>query len=180
MLGSIFLWIYRLDYYQVLLLLAVCTGLFYAVYRKLYGCRPWLPMVLGLLFIWAAAVVAQTILQRTPDSAPVLILTPFQSYWDAWKEGGQPELLRSNFMNAVLFYPFGLLLASILPPKWAPAAQMLLAIGISILFTTVIEFVQYRGCLGLAQTDDVIHAALGALAGSSVMCLLPQSNNRCS
>lgn len=172
MLKTIFLWIYRMDFHEVLILLVVCTGLFYTAYTKLHCFRFWKPVVISVLLLWAAAVVAQTILWRTPSNDPILSLQPFQSYFDALREGGQRELLRSNFMNVLLFYPAGLLLAAIFPWKRKPVLQFLVILMIAVTFSTVIEFVQFHYCLGQAQTDDVIHATFGAWIGAAVMCLL--------
>lgn len=172
MLQSLFLWIYRMDFHEVLILLAVCTGLFYAVYVRFHSRRFWMAAVITLLLIWAAAVVAQTVLLRTPTSNQMLSLQPFRSYLDVLNDRSQIELLRSNFMNALLFYPAGLLLTAILPTRWKPILRMLVIGVFAVVFSTVIEFMQFHNCLGLAQTDDVIHAVLGAWIGTAVTCLL--------
>lgn len=104
MLKVIFMWIYRMDFHEALILLAAFTGLFYAAKVKFCQHRIWKFAVILVLLIWAVSVVIQTLFQRTPNASLYPIWLPFQSYVDALKEGGQKELLRSNFMNAVLFY----------------------------------------------------------------------------
>ena len=174
MLKAIFMWIYRMDFHEALILLTAFTGLFYAAKVKLGQKRIWkLAVILGLV-MWATSVVIQTIFQRTSDASLQPIWQPFQSYVDALKEEGQKELLRSNFMNAVLFYPAGLLLVSLLPEKWHSRRRLLIVLLLCTCFSLVIEFAQYRYHLGLAQTDDVIHNALGACLGAAVFLLIPK------
>ena len=118
MLRAIIMWIYRMDLPMVLLLLAVFTIIFHTVHSQFIQYKFWKPAVILFLFLWAVIVLFLTIFQRTQDVSLYPIWQPFQSYVDALKEDGQKELMRSNFMNAVLFYPAGLLLASLLPEKW--------------------------------------------------------------
>lgn len=174
MLKAIFLWIYRMDFYEALIVLAAFTGLFYAAGVIWGQKRIWKSAVILALFIWAASVVIQTIFQRTPDASLQPVWQPFRSYVDALKEDGQKELLRSNFMNVVLFYPAGLLLVSLLPVKWHSWVRLLTVLLLFTGFSLSIEFAQYCYHLGLAQTDDVIHNALGACLGAAVFMLIPK------
>lgn len=163
-----------MDYQDVLVLLAAFTGLFYIAWTKWGQRRSWKwGMILALLG-WAAAVLIETIFRRTPNLTVVAAWQPFQSYMDALKEGGQKELLRSNFMNSVLFYPGGLLLMSLLPEKWDSRLKLPVVLLLFTGFSFFIEFVQYRNYLGLAQGDDVIHNALGACLGA-VALLVPEA-----
>lgn len=173
MLQAIFLWIYRMDLCEVLVLLAAFTGSCYAAWTKWGGCRSRKPAVWGLLAVWAAAVVIQTIAIRMPEPVMEPVWQPFQSYCDALKMGGQPELLRSNWMNAVLFYPAGFLAAAVLPEKWKAVVRMAAAGAALSAFSGAIEWAQYRYGLGLAQTDDIIHNTLGAALGAAVFLSLP-------
>lgn len=158
-----------MDFHEVLILFVVLTGLFYAVWAKFGQRRFWKPAVIGMLTIWAAAVAIQTVFHRTAQVAVEPIWQPFRSYSDALKVGGDPELLRSNLMNTVLFYPAGLLAAAVLPEKWKAAA----AAAVLAAFSAVIELAQYCFGLGLAQTDDVIHNTLGAVLGAAVFLCIP-------
>ena len=169
---AVFSWIYHMSFPGAALLLAVCTGVFFAL-RERFGRRLWRPAVAALLAVWAAAVLTQTVLARAPGAVQAPVWTPFQSYLDALGDGGQRELLRSDFMNAVLFYPGGLLLAALLPERWRPALRFALALGALAALSAAIEAAQLRCGLGLAQTDDVIHNALGAAAGAAVTLNIP-------
>lgn len=162
-----------MDFHEVLFLFGIFTGLFYAAWATCSQHRFRKSAVLGLLVVWAAAVVIQTIFSRTPGVVAEPIWEPFRSYSDALKTGGQPELLRSNWMNAVLFYPAGLLAAAVLPEKWKAAAKTAAAAAVLAAFSGSIEWAQYRYGLGLAQTDDIIHNTLGAALGAAVFLSLP-------
>ena len=69
-------------------------------------------------------------------------------------------------MNVALFYPAGLLAASLLPKKWSGWCRCLLVVFVLTAMSAGIEFLQYRYALGRCEIDDVIHNALGALLGS--------------
>ena len=175
MLKAIFLWIYCMDFREVLLLLAAFTGLYYLAMAKLSRRRLWKPAVILLLLIWAASAAAQTVFQRTPDVFRQPVWEPFQSYADALKAGGRIELLRSNFMNTVFFYPAGVLLVSLLPEKWPFPVRLLIVLILFTGLSLAIELAQYHYHLGLAQTDDVIHNALGAFIGAAVFLSAPKA-----
>ena len=68
-------------------------------------------------------------------------------------------------MNVVLFYPAGLLGCSILPNKWHQAHKAMLIVCTFTVMSICIEFAQYCFALGLTETDDVIHNALGVFWG---------------
>ncbi|MGM9680869.1 MAG: VanZ family protein [Eubacteriales bacterium] len=168
MLQKIFLWFYCLPIIDVLLL----TVLFSAVYlelRRLFGQkRFWKPTVEILLVICLAVIGAATLTDRTPSADPAdPRLIPFYSYYTVFT-GGNPEFFRSNLMNAVLFYPAGLFACDGLPEKWSGKRRILLTVLALALISIGIEFLQYRFALGQAETDDVIHNTLGALAGAVI------------
>lgn len=172
-LNAVFQWIYCMDFHDVLILLAIFTVLFCIAQAKFRKHRFWKPILFVVLISWASIVIGQTIIGRTSERTLEPVWQPFQSYIDALKEGGQKELLRSNFMNVILFYPAGLLAGSILPERWKSSTKLLFVLTGFAVFSTMIEFFQYLYSLGLAQTDDVIHNALGALIGAAVIFIIP-------
>lgn len=174
MVKAIFIRIYCMDYQDLLVLFTAFTGLFYIVWTKWGQRRIWKSAVILTLFGWAAVVLIVTIFQRTPNPSVAHAWQPFQSYMDALKEGGQRELLRSNFMNVVLFYPGGLMMVSLLPGKWHSWLKLSIVLLLFAGFSCAIEFVQHWYHLGLAQMDDVIHNVLGACLGAAVIILIPK------
>ena len=65
--------------------------------------------------LWVGAVAYFTVLSREPG-VPSDFGALFRSYHQVLA-GGNPELLRSNFMNILLFFPGGLLLGALLPHR---------------------------------------------------------------
>lgn len=118
-----------------------------------------------VLFLSFALVFFSTVSDRTTGNTLDYNLIPFHSY-RAVMNGDNPEILRSNFMNAVLFYPAGLLTASLLPDKLPRWSRLLLTVLLYSFMSTGIEYLQYRYALGNVEIDDIIHNTLGAFLGS--------------
>lgn len=155
---------------------AVLVGLATAVFlllRTKYRTAPWWkPGVTALLVCWTAVILLGTLGQRAGgENLAAPILTPFYSYWAA-RYGGRTELYRTNFMNTILFYPAGLLGCGLLPQRWGRFPKAALAFAVFALMSIGIEYTQFRLGLGLAETDDVIHNALGGLLGA-LACDIP-------
>lgn len=173
MLKKIFVWIYCLDLHEVLILLSVFTGWLYIAQRRWNRHRFWKSALLGLLILWGVTVISQTIFLRSSGSIPQAQWQPLQSYADGLAEGGQPELLRSNLMNTVLFFPGGQLFVSLLPARWKPGIKILTAGMVFVAMSVSMELTQYHYGLGIGQTDDIIHNVLGAVWGAAVILLYP-------
>lgn len=129
-------------------------------------------MVAVLLICWIEAAGYATLGIRNDTQIVQVNLELFHSYSEV-RNGGNPEIYCSNFMNAVLFYPAGLLGASLLPKKWPGWCRCLLVVLVLAAMSAGIEFLQYRYCLGRCEIDDVIHNTAGALLGSIAALLLP-------
>ena len=116
------------------------------------------------LLLWAFAILYQTILSRTSGE-----LIVHRDFFHQLKEylfnDGDKELLRTLWMNVLLFVPGGLLLEALWPrrhPRWVciPLAVILLtALSVGI------EAMQYRYALGVVEADDVLCNGLGAALG---------------
>ena len=163
---KVFLWFYCLPITHAVLLIALVTVVFLLL-REKWGNRPYWKVAMPLLMIgWIAVILLGTLGQRVErGNHAEPILTPFHSYL-AVLHGGNRELYRANFMNAVLFYPAGLLGCEVLPKRWKKAWKIVLVTCIFALVSIGIEYGQYRFALGLAEADDVIHNTLGALLGA--------------
>ena len=167
-IDSIFLWLYCMRFSEMALLLFVLT-LFYLVLKHYFHTEHfWHIAVAVMLLFWFLAVMWNTLLGRdqvTDFSASSVI--PFHSYYKIIA-AGEWELLRSNFMNVILFYPAGLLACDLLPKHLSRAKRIISVTILFALMSFVIEFCQYRFALGQAEADDVIHNTLGALIGALV------------
>ncbi len=111
----------------------------------------WILFVAYCLFI-----VYYTILSRNPG-APKADLRLFWSYREMLT--GDPNWKKDvvqNFQNIVFFIPFGLLI---------PMKNWRTVLITAVVFSVLIEIVQYIGGNGLAELDDVFCNTLGAMIG---------------
>ena len=149
---------------------AVFAAMLYVTLYRKYAGKRWLrPGIGGLLAGWFLAVLWTTILNREPGAYESSWI-PLHSYWQIFS-GGHPELERSGLMNVLLFYPGGLFLAGLLPPRLRDRRGMLCTAVCFGLFSLSIELSQYFLQLGTAEIDDVLHNTLGAAAGFAVFHL---------
>lgn len=165
MLQNLIRWFYCLDMEQAAgLVLAAAIG--FLCLRRVFGeDRRWNWLV-GLALVLCLGVVAfATLANRPGDLEGAPSLTLFHTYREA-AETGNIEIYRSNFMNVLLFFPAGLLAASLLPGKWPAWVRILLVTAVLALLSAGIEGVQYAFSLGRVEIDDVLHNTLGALLGA--------------
>ena len=162
---AIFLWFYCLPITGAVIWIILATGIFLHLRTK-FGTRWFWRIGLVLMILcWTWVVANQTVLSRAPGVQQTPILEPFQSYVEVF-QGGNREILRSQFMNVVLFYPAGLIIAALFPERWPLWIKVLTALVLGFMFSRNIEHYQYYLAVGLPQVDDVIHNTVGALLGS--------------
>lgn len=165
-MSKLFLWFYCLPIADVILLILLATVVFLLL-REFFSNTPyWKCGIPVLLLCWMGIVLFATLGQRTEGSnmsEPMLL--PFASYY-AVLNGGTTEFVRSNLMNAVLFYPAGLLGCEVLPKRWKKIWKSVLITVVFAMVSLGVEYTQYHFGLGQAEADDVIHNALGALLGA--------------
>lgn len=168
MIQTFFLWFYCLSITDAVLLIIVVSAGYLILRQWLGDKRLWRPVIALLFLAWLAVIAGATLTDRTPGIIPAEPeLIPFHSY-RAVMAGGNKEILRSNFMNVVLFYPAGLFACELLPKSWSRAKRVILVTVLFALVSAGIEFCQYHFALGQAEVDDVIHNALGALIGALI------------
>ena len=168
MLQAFFLWFYCLSITDAVLLIIVVSAGYLILRQWLENKRFWRPVIALLFLAWLAVIAVATLTDRTPGLIPTKPeLIPFHSY-RAVMAGENKEILRSNFMNVVLFYPAGLLACELLPKRWSRTKRVILVTVLFALVSVGIEFCQYHFALGQAEIDDVIHNTLGALIGALV------------
>lgn len=168
MFQPFFLWFYCLLITDAILLVIVVSAVYLILRQWLREKRFWRPLIALLFLAWLAVIAVATLTDRTPGIIPAEPkLIPFHSY-RAVIAGENKEILRSNFMNVVLFYPAGLFACELLPKNWSRAKKVIFVAVLFALVSVGIEFCQYHFALGQAEIDDVIHNMLGALIGSLV------------
>lgn len=154
-------------------MLVIAVSIAYLLFRLwLNEKRLWRPVIAIIFLAWLAVIAASTLTDRTPGILPAKPeLIPFHSY-RAVLAGKSKEILRSNFMNVVLFYPAGLLACELLPKGWNRGRKIVCITVPFALISVAIEFCQYYYALGQAEVDDVIHNTLGTIIGALV-CSIP-------
>ena len=118
--------------------------------------KAWKSVTTILFIAYCVFIVWYTILSRRPGPSKA----DFRLFW-AYREfyTGDPHWkadVIQNLSNILFFVPFGLLFPV---KKWR---TMLLT---SLMFSIVIEAIQYFGGFGLCELDDVICNSLGAVIG---------------
>ena len=168
MLQLFFRWFYCLPITDVILLVIVISAGYLILHQWLREKRFWRSVIALSFLAWLAVIAVATLTDRTPGLIPTKPeLIPFHSY-RAVIAGENKEILRSNFMNVVLFYPAGLFACELLPKSWGRAKRVILVSALFALVSIGIELCQYQFALGQAEIDDVIHNTLGALIGALV------------
>ena len=163
---DIFRWFYCLPMVDAVMLVILATAGFLYLREKFRDSPYWKMAVCLLFLLWLAVIYFGTLGNREEGgnfSQPNWI--PFASYREVL-HGGNREIYRTNFMNAVLFYPAGLFGCTALPKSWKQPWKKLLMFALLMLVSAGIEYVQYRFHMGLPETDDIIHNSLGALLGT--------------
>ena len=168
---ELFRWFYCLPIGEAVILVGFATVLYLLLHQWPRVRRAVKAVDVILLIGWLGAVIYATIGQRSGDSDSTAVsLQLFHSYREVWN-GGNVELYRSNFMNMMLFYPAGLVGASLLPKKWPGWSRCILVAAVFAAMSAGIEFLQYRYALGQCEIDDVFHNTTGALLGCLVALL---------
>lgn len=107
------------------------------------------------VLVMLIAITFLTLINRSANAVAEVELVPF---W-AFRKGHFQEL----WLNAFLFFPFGLTLPYVLPDKIKN--KVATTILIAALFSFFIELTQLIFRLGLCETDDLIMNTLGAVIG---------------
>ena len=164
------LYIYRMSYEDMTYCAVIAALIFCTLFRKYAGQRWLRPCIGAALSVWLVVVLWMTMLSRSGGGTYRFSLIPLHTYWRVIS-GENQELLRSAFMNVALFYPAGLLLASLMPEKWSFRKGLICTGLVLALLSLTIELGQYVWQLGNAEIDDVLHNTLGAGVGCAAFRL---------
>lgn len=171
-LQSAITYVYCMEIPEILWWGLLLTVAFLEVFRR-YQNERWMQYFVRAAFVCCIAVaIFATVGNRSDDHSVQLKLIPFHSYREVLA-GGNPEIYRSSFMNAALFYPAGMLAMILLPKKWPGWCKCILVATLLAALSAGIEYVQYRYALGVCEIDDVIHNTAGALVGSLATLGIP-------
>ncbi len=157
MLGRIIHWIYCLPLEDAVLLALILSAAFLWMRLRWERRRWWPGFLVVLLTIWLVAVSVNTVLSRGSESREIWLM-PLHTYLTVLR-GGEKELIRSGFMNVLMFYPGGLIAGSLWRRKTGRLVLLFAVASLSI------ELCQYILQVGVVETDDLLHNTLGALLG---------------
>ncbi len=165
MISSLFSFIYCMPILYTLILLFFVCCLWRVVCSKIKKeqVKSWKIFNLFLFVIWMICIIYITIFVRNTEVCEINLI-PFHSIIDVIN-GKNIELLRTSWMNCLLFVPGSMWLNYILSKK--NRKKLIFQIMFFILLSICIEFVQGYFKLGVVEVDDVIHNTFGALIGST-------------
>ena len=122
-----------------------------------------------LFLLWFGVVLYLTLFSRLgAKPSNQFVITPFQGLSQAVEERSFAPL-EHDFLNILLFVPFGYFIPRIDPKHLSRFGFALLG---GIVVSTVIEGTQLITHLGFCDIDDIIANSLGAILGYGVYCLL--------
>ena len=173
--------IYRLPIGVTVALVAGLSVIWYCLCRWYRGSAQWKQTLAKLgaaagLFLWLAVVLHMTIFSRSSGTqeAHGELFYQLKMYFN----GGPKELLRTLWMNVLLFVPGGLLLAALWPDKWPRWVSIPLTVLALLALSVGVETMQYRYGLGCAEADDVLCNTLGAMLGAGIHAISLQLGKR--
>ena len=137
--------------------------------RAPWGRRLWRAGCGVLAAVWLCVVLYTTLLSRAPGVYEAHLVPLFQLRQALFC--GKRELLRSAWMNVLLFIPGGLTVPELLPLGWTPRRRVWLGLLTLGLLSVGIELLQFHWSLGQAETDDCLANTLGATLGLLVFRL---------
>ena len=165
---SIYRFTYSLPFHTTLTLL----GLLYITWREVPKSRVGQyvqkrklvkPLCASVLFLWLFIMVYTTVISRTEGTATIFF-KPFHQL-HVVLNGGSKELIRSAWMNVLLFVPGGLLLSELVPiykSIWLKSCMIAFIIAV---ISFGVEMTQWCWALGQAEADDIICNTLGGVIG---------------
>lgn len=167
-LNEAVLYIYRLFTDEIARYAVFMAMIFCGLHRRYAGKRWWRAVLLFALGAWCSAVLWVTVFSRDRGMHSAVWI-PFHTYYRVIC-GESPELLRSAFMNMVLFYPAGMICAGLLSRNQSCKYRILCALLCFGVFSLSVELTQYFRQLGNCEIDDVLHNTLGAAVGVIAFC----------
>lgn len=122
------------------------------------------PMVCSIgVILWCAWVCYFTVISRQPEEVGVSYV-PFHFLYEVMR-GGNPEFIRSAWMNVLLFVPLGVCGYYARPVGKRNWRWILVVVIMGCFLSIGIEVMQGIFALGYMEVDDVICNTLGIYIG---------------
>lgn len=168
-----YFYIYSMSFLQSVMWLFsfafIWTGLKIIFFHLNASRFPWRIFSAVLLLLWLGVTLKITVFSRTTASYPVCLL-PFHQLITVLS-GGNPETMRSFWMNILLFTPYGIIFPEWLPNTFSSHRSALVTFLSAGLFSVTVEICQWYWRLGVAETDDVMANLLGTGIGFAAFLL---------
>lgn len=122
-----------------------------------------------LLIVWLYYTSQYTVWGRSGRTREYSLI-PFHQLYVILRYHSH-SLLKSAWMNMVLFIPMGTLVAEVFPEKWSDRKRVANVLVCGAVISITIEALQGIFALGLVETDDVMCNTIGALVGYGIYCI---------
>ena len=114
----------------------------------------------AMFSVYITIVLGGTLFNREIGDSYRIKWIPFWSYYDAIVNKDS-SLAVQIFYNVLVFIPYGILV----PKTWIEMRKLIRIVLGAMIFSLLIELIQYVFRLGLFEFDDIVHNVLGAVIG---------------
>ena len=163
--------------FKVLCILLLSSALLFDVNRFVKNKKINIIIEIILALVYLYIVLLITVLRNEYYSSPQRILIPFKSYIALitvqWYGSGM-YIAMALWGNITLFIPLGVMISKIIKRN-----NILIAIGIGLLCSLMIETYQYFSLIGTFEVDDLIQNTWGACIGCCLGNIVDELCNKC-
>jgi len=152
---------YTLPIHCTVFLFLLGISLWEGIRRLLCRSRLFRVGCLLAVVLWLYIVFGITVFSRNADTFEIFLI-PLYQFWLVLN-GGNPEVIRTFWMNMLMFAPCGFFLPELLPAAWSERRIRSFTVLTAAAVSLAVEVIQYTGHFGRAETDDVIANTLGVL-----------------
>lgn len=158
--------IYKRDLCEIVLIIVLSIYIWAycgkVLLRNIKAERVWKVFNIIVFSVMLVSVLYLTLFSRVATEEYTVCLIPFYSFYEAqWNA----EMYRAMLMNVFLFVPLGLSLPNIF--RECCKHKFWSSVLLMLVFSIVIEFLQYYYQLGRVEVDDVLCNTLGGMIGAS-------------
>lgn len=123
-----------------------------------------------IFIIYMAVLVWAALMSRREGYNDSVNLSPFYSYRFILREYNSFDVFKQIVDNILVFAPFGLLFPAACGTKHSKKGYISVVLA-GLLFSLMIETVQFVFSIGFAELDDIINNTWGCAAGCGVYAL---------
>ncbi len=152
---------YEWKFKELMIIVASFTILSYMFFKKKIRWSEFIRY--WILISYAFLVLVSTVFSREKLIARCVIYAPFASYLE-WIQNGNMDRFWENLYNIIMFIPFGFFVYG--------KCNMRISCLIGMIFSMLIEILQFATYKGTCELDDVINNIFGVSIGCGIACLL--------